>query len=155
MLISGIFSYRIFGGFTNSFVRGIYKYFDRNTLYSEMDMRVNAATNGRSILFLNTPIQYMVEGSSAVMAPYWMNANNPTLSQKISDNMDDVAGLIGDRQFYFISGAVTGDDGNYPHSEPKCKRCSDGMWQTLGFQDEASCQLGYCNYSLTDKAVAK
>mgnify|MGYP003153693903 FL=1 len=123
-----------------------------NTLYSEMDKRVNAATNGRSILYLNTPAQYMVEGSNPFMAPFWMNAHNPLINQKISDWPEEVNGLIGDRQFYFLSGAVTGEDGRFPASKPRCKRCADDMWQTHNFASEADCQKVNCNYSLTDFA---
>lgn len=121
-----------------------------NVLYGEMDKRINAATNGRSILFLNTK---QVEESDweGYAAYYWQEFRGLNAS-KLSDDPNSDRGIIGDRQFYFTSGAVTGDDGEYPYTQPQCTRCDNNNWSNFGYSSPQECQSVNCNFSLSDNA---
>jgi len=123
-----------------------------NLLYGEMDKRVSSASNGKSILFLNTKeVNEASYYAGGYTMDYWEMFRGKGTA-KINDDPNSERGIIGDRQFYFISGAVTGDDGEYPYTVPECKRCADNNWSIFGYASETECQEINCNFSLTDNA---
>lgn len=121
-----------------------------NNLYSEMDKRVSTATNGRSILFLNT--KNVEEFNWAGYGALYWDTFRGTNASKLNDDPNSEKGIIGDRQFYFTSGAVTGDDGEYPYTLPQCKRCEGDNWLKFDYANQQECQKINCNFSLANNA---